>query len=162
MNSLITFLKYELLIWFRMKENLFWAIAWPLCWLLLMYNLFPSMPGMNKAETLNYYYPSAISLILLSSALTSLVIAIATGKEKNILKRFVLLPISKSYFFTVKMMASFILTLFSVIVITVFSFSMGASLSFSATHFLVWLLLGFYAFSGVAFLIAGITSPHYS
>ena len=158
MAAQLTFLKYECLVWFRKKENLFWAVAWPSAWLMLMVKFFPPFPGQTHSEMLLYYYPSAISLILLSSALTSLALSVASSKENKVFRRFKLLPVSLYTIFIVKMSACFIFTLISIASVSLLTILMGGQLSFNVIGLFLWIFFGFFSFSGVAFFISGVTS----
>jgi ABC-2 type transport system permease protein len=150
-------LRIEILIWFRTKENVFWSIVWPLLWLLLVWGLFPPFPGRSELETLEYYYPSGVALVLLASCLTSLSARLGSAKENNELKRLAVAPMPLRTFFLGQLCAAAFSAAISIAVVTVASFALGARPHGNVLAAAGMVVLAAVAFAGVAFLIAGRT-----
>lgn len=152
-----TLLRTELLIWFRTKENLFWAIAWPLFWILLVWGVFPPLPNRTRVETLQYFYPGGILLIIFSASLVSLAIKLASAKEQKELLRLKLVPMSIWTFFVGQLLASGVFTTIAILVFTIVGYILGIRLTGSLFSGAAVVALAMLAFSSLAFLIAGIT-----
>lgn len=150
--------RIELLIWFRTKENVFWAIVWPVAWLLMVWGLFPTLPGRSRLDTLEYYYPSGIALALLSACLTSLAIRLGLAKEKNELKRLMLAPLPTRTFFLSELAASSVFSAAAILTITIVCYALGLRIHGNIAASLLVILLGAVIFSAIAFFIAGISS----
>lgn len=155
MIAIGNFVKYEIILWFRKKEYVFWSFIWPILWISFIKFIFPDLPGWSSQETLQYYYPSAVTMILLSAALTSLSMSIAINKENKILKQLKIIPFSIKDFFISKMLVSFIFVLISIGVLTIFSSIYGLCLNFLNGLFFLIVLVGFLALASIAFFIAG-------
>ena len=146
----------ETKLWFRRKENLFWSILWPNLWLIFMCFVIGAMPGKTKLESLQYYVPAALTLILISSPFTGLALNLSINKENNMLKRFAVMPFSIYNYFLVVYIACLLFSLFSIISIIIFATILGLPLNYSIIQLLILIFIGFFSFSAIAFLIAGL------
>ena len=150
-------LRAELSIWFRTRENLFWSFAWPIAWLVLVWLVFPALPGRSKIETLEYYYPSGIALVLLSSTLTALALKLSLAKEQRELLRYRLVPMSMKTFFVAELLASSLLALVAIATFSAVSMLFGVRIDSSFWAALPILMLGNWVFASIAFFIAGVS-----
>jgi ABC-2 type transport system permease protein len=149
-------LRIELLIWFRTKENVFWAIVWPVLWLFLVCGLLSPF-GKSRLDTLEYYYPSGVALVLLAACLTSLSSRLGSAKETGELKRLSVTPIPLRTFFCGELCASALFAAVSIAIITVTGIVLGARPHGNVLFAALVVALTAVAFAGVAFLIAGLT-----
>ena len=135
--------------WTEFKLNLrdpllvFWSLAFPTLWLLLMVIIVPAIPGfvregLSKASS---YLPSAISLVILSASFIGVPMTLTNYRETAVLKRFRVTPVK-------------ILTLVSSFSISQFAFvAMGIIilLVIGMLFFNVHILGSWLAFVGVTF-----------
>lgn len=154
---MISLLKINLLVWFRTKENLFWSIVWPVMWFLLVYYVFPPLPGQTEEASLEFFYPAGIFLILLSSSMISLAIKIAGNKEFNVLKKLKILPLSIEKFFLIEVLSAMIFSLISMAVLSVLAYIFGVRVTGNMFDVFLVVALGMLVFTSIAFLIGGIS-----
>jgi ABC-2 type transport system permease protein len=157
MRGFKKFLKIELNIWIRTKENIFWAIVFPLFWFMLCRFTFPPLWGYTRVETLEYFFPSGIGIVILTSSFTCLTISIASSKERGILKRLTVTPVSVSTYMAVEVLTALLFTTFSLFLLSCIAACFGVRCHGSILSLLLLILLGMLTFMSIAFMIASIS-----
>ncbi len=143
MRGLKQFTLTEFILNLRDPLMVFWSLAFPTLWLLLMVIIVPAIPGfvregLSKASS---YLPSAISLVILSASFIGVPMTLTNYRETAVLKRFRVTPVK-------------ILTLVSSFSISQFAFvAMGIIilLVIGILIFNVHILGSWLAFVGVTF-----------
>ena len=157
MRGVEKFLKTELKVWIRTRENIFWAVVFPLFWFILCRFAFPPLMGYTRLETLEYFFPSGVSLIILVSSFTCLTISIASYKERGILRRLAVTPISVSTYMIVEVVTALIFTAFSICLLSCIAACFGVKCHGPILSFVLIILLGMFTFISIAFMIAGMS-----
>jgi len=143
MRGLKQFTWTEFILNLRDPLMVFWSLAFPTLWLLLMVIIVPAIPGfvregLSKASS---YLPSAISLVILSASFIGVPMTLTNYRETAVLKRYRVTPVK-------------ILTLVSSFSISQFAFvAMGIIilLVIGILIFNVHILGSWLAFVGVTF-----------
>lgn len=152
----LTLFSMEFRAWLRVKINLFFVIAWPLIWLLMMTLVIPSTSRGSMADTLLFYFPSCMALVTLS-AMISLAIRIAVKKEAGILQRLKVVPFPVFAYFAVQFLCAIAMSLLGLACICILAFIMKMPLKFSPFALALLFLLCCFCFSAIGFFIAGIS-----
>jgi len=149
-----TLLKMELLVWLRVKINLFFVVAWPVLWLLMMTLVIPSGNRGSLADILQFYFPSCMALVMLS-AMISLSIRIAVKKEGGILQRLKVVPFPVSAYFMVQFVCAIVMSVIGLACISIVAFFMKMPVKGSLLSMVVVFFLGCFTFTAIGFFIGG-------
>jgi ABC-2 type transport system permease protein len=95
MRGLKQFTWTEFILNLRDPMMVFWSLAFPTLWLLLMVVIIPSIPGFVHEELskANSYLPSAICLVILCASFIGVPMTLTNYRESAVLKRLRVTPV---------------------------------------------------------------------
>jgi len=139
------------LAWTEFKLNLrdplmvFWSIAFPSLWLILMVAIIPgpipgfSYEGLNKGS---FFIPGSIGIVILSSSFIGVPLTLATYRETAVLRRFRVTPVKTS-----TLVLSFSISQFAFIIVGIVALFVIGKIFFG-----IQILGSWAAFVGVIFI----------
>jgi ABC-2 type transport system permease protein len=145
--------------WTEFKLNLrdpllvFWSLAFPTLWLLLMVIIVPAIPGfvregLSKASS---YLPSAISLVILSASFIGVPMTLTNYRETAVLKRFRVTPVK-----ILTLVSSFSISQFAFVAVGIIILLVIGMLFFNVQVMGSWLaFIGMIFFGMFTFLAIG-------
>ncbi|MBN1243428.1 MAG: ABC transporter permease [Spirochaetales bacterium] len=156
MKAYATLFRMELLAWLRVPLNLFFIVAWPVLWLVMMTLVIPGVERGMAGDDLLFFFPSCMALVCLS-AMTSLSIRIAIKKEAGVLRRLKAVPFPTGAYLAVQFACSVAMSLLGLACIGLVAVAMRMHPRGSLLAAGILFLLECFVFSVLGFLVAGVS-----
>jgi ABC-2 type transport system permease protein len=153
-----TLLKTEAKLLLREPLLVFWGVCFPLVLLTVMglagHKPDPDLGGLSLVQT---YVPVLIGFTFTIMGVSALPTALATYRERGILKRFATTPVKPSWLLSAQLaIEAFMAALTSALILVVARVAFGVTLPHEALGFLLALILAASALLGIGLLVAAL------
>jgi ABC-2 type transport system permease protein len=152
--------RYELRIFFRNRQSVFFTMALPVMFLVILASVFGHLKVDVPGGTLSgsvYYVPGMIALGVISASFGNLASSVISSREAGILKRRRATPVPAAALIAARALVAVVIALMITVVLLAIGYAYGASIpARTAPAILLDVIVGALAFCGLGYALASV------
>jgi ABC-2 type transport system permease protein len=152
--------RYEMLIFFRNRQSVFFTMALPVMFLLILASVFGHFKVDVPGGTINgsaYYVPGMIALGVISASFGNLATSVISSREAGILKRRRATPLPAAALIVARALVAVVIALAITVVLLAIGYAYGATIpARTAPAVVLDVIVGALAFCGLGYALASV------